>query len=169
MEGNPAISVLGANQKIFHGDDSFPDPSDGRSHMVVQDITGQFAYYNALPHSSLMIRRNAFEMVGGYDESLQCVLDWDLYVRLLCAGHKIYKCSVPLVMKRIHADQYFESRNHMAYALAGARVQARAIRELRGKWLLVLVIPWFLYRLTPRGFRLKIRSHLKMMEVFMVI
>lgn len=42
-----------------------------------------------LPTGNILIRRAAFEAVGGFDESLQSCEDWDLCVRLRAGGHRL--------------------------------------------------------------------------------
>ena len=40
--------------------------------------------------SATLIRRHAFEEIGGYDESLDAYEDWDLYLRLSLVGGLLY-------------------------------------------------------------------------------
>jgi glycosyltransferase involved in cell wall biosynthesis len=40
--------------------------------------------------SATLIRRSAFERIGGYDESLDTYEDWDLYLRLSLVGELVY-------------------------------------------------------------------------------
>jgi len=37
---------------------------------------------NPVPHSSVLVRREAFEAIGGYEPTLSSNIDWDLYIRL---------------------------------------------------------------------------------------
>jgi glycosyltransferase involved in cell wall biosynthesis len=48
------------------------------------------AAYCALYTSATLIRRSAFEAIGGYDESLDTYEDWDLYLRLSLDHRLVY-------------------------------------------------------------------------------
>lgn len=53
---------------------------------------------NSLAHGSILLRRDAVLAVGGYDESLARAQDYDLWLRLLRAGHTI--AAAPEVLYR---------------------------------------------------------------------
>lgn len=48
------------------------------------------AGYCALYTSATLVRRSAFEAVGGYDETIDVFEDWDLYLRLALQGQIVY-------------------------------------------------------------------------------
>ena len=55
--------------------------------------------------SAVMIRRDLFETIGGYDESLPACEDYDLWLRTTCR-FPVYLLPTPLVIKRGgHGDQ----------------------------------------------------------------
>lgn len=61
---------------------------------------------NPIFHSAVMYRRGIYDAIGGYDEGMPCLLDWDFYVR----GSKVTKLAnldVPVSYKRKHSGQYF--------------------------------------------------------------
>ncbi len=51
-----------------------------------EDIRGQLLFRCPFCHSSVLMRRAAFEAVAGYDESLPYAEDWDLWLRLGAQG-----------------------------------------------------------------------------------
>ncbi|HTU95314.1 MAG TPA: glycosyltransferase [Solirubrobacteraceae bacterium] len=51
------------------------------------------------------VRRRALEEVGGFDEAIFGAEDWDLWLRLLVAGHRADEAPGPLGLRREHADQ----------------------------------------------------------------
>lgn len=53
------------------------------------------AYRNILPVNACLYRRSAFEAVGGYDESLPVMEDWDFLLRIIQRGD-IGKCDSPV-------------------------------------------------------------------------
>ncbi len=64
---------------------------------------------NALTGASLMISRRLFLSLGGYDEKLRSCEDFDLWLRILDAGIKVYNIKLPLYLYRI--NEYGLSRN----------------------------------------------------------
>jgi GT2 family glycosyltransferase len=56
---------------------------------------------NAFVHSSVMIRRAALELVGGYDERCVRMQDYDLWLRLASVGG-VANLSDELVSYRVH-------------------------------------------------------------------
>jgi len=159
MEREPKIAVLASKQVLVHEEEQQINllPQEGATE--VWDMTRFLPYYNPLSHTSLLIKRSALEAVHGYDENLQSVVDWDLYVRLVAQGFRVYQCEKSLVMKRIHRHQFFEAKHRLGYVVTCAKIQARALsciggNPLRFAWL----VPWFVYRLLPRGLRMRLRS-----------
>lgn len=70
---------------------------------------------NPINHSSLFIRKSKLEKLGGYNEQRQSLLDYDLWLRLVSNGEKIYKQYDILASKRIHANQSFERKKRLRY------------------------------------------------------
>ena len=52
----------------------------------------------------MLIRRNAIEDVGGYDESMRVAEDTDLHWRLVEAGVRIGVRDEPLIVRRVFGD-----------------------------------------------------------------
>lgn len=57
---------------------------------------------NRIRIASALVRRSAFEGVGGFDTTLFGGEDWDLWVRLASAGHRILHLGEPLLERRVH-------------------------------------------------------------------
>src|SRR4030095_4013096 len=60
--------------------------------------------WNFIALPSVMVRRETFLRVGGFNEHLQYSEDWELWVRLLTAG-RIGQVPLPLCYRRIHSHQ----------------------------------------------------------------
>lgn len=45
-------------------------------------LRSSFLFFNPMGHSTVMFRREAFERIGGYDETLRASLDYDVLARL---------------------------------------------------------------------------------------
>ena len=55
-----------------------------------------------IPHSSVLVRRDVLVESGGYDEALPYCDDWDLWIRIALAGHRIVYVSRTLYRYRLH-------------------------------------------------------------------
>lgn len=81
-------------------------------------------------HAPCMVRREAYEAVGGYavsDERLR-VEDWDLWIRMYEKGFKGYSLSEHLYKMRDDRNAF--SRRKMKYRINEARVGASAVKKL---------------------------------------
>jgi glycosyltransferase involved in cell wall biosynthesis len=57
-----------------------------------------------------LVRRSAFDAVGGFDTSLIGGEDWEFWVRFAAAGHRLAHLSEPLVERRLHPEQASSAR-----------------------------------------------------------
>lgn len=58
---------------------------------------------NFVQHTGTMIRRSAYEAIGGYDERLRNSIDWDLWLRL-AKRYDVAYLREPLYAYRIHGE-----------------------------------------------------------------
>ena len=93
---------------------------------------------NFMTASSVMMRRDLFEQMGGFCEHLKSAEDWDLWVRV-AEHHRVGCCHEPLVRYRFHSGGM--SRNHSVMRRERARVVARALALERGR-----TIDWMMKR-----------------------
>ncbi len=81
MDANPRIGLSFTAARIINGKGQVvqvnPCPPDGRG-----AIYGLLSIRNIMVGSSVMVRRQAVEAVGGYDESLTSIENWDLWIRI---------------------------------------------------------------------------------------
>ena len=84
--------------------------------------------YNALFHSSVMFNKEMILEIGGYDESLACLEDFDLYVRA-AARFEIGNIDERLSLKRIHERQFFGGRHGIHFGPEGEH----AMNIVRGR------------------------------------
>jgi len=66
---------------------------------------------NKLTGASLLIEKNLFMAIGGYDESLRSCEDFDLWLRLLDSGIKAVNIELPLYLYRLNDNGL--SRNYV--------------------------------------------------------
>lgn len=94
---------------------------------------------NPLVHSSVMARRDSIEAVGGYAVDRRYQFDHDLYLRMRDAGMGLGRLRDPLVMKRVHDDQVFESSSLVPRLSSAWRLQVEHARRepVPGRYLLM--------------------------------
>lgn len=85
---------------------------------------------NFMTSSSVMVRRDVFQRLGGFTTSEKNAEDWDLWLRV-AADHEVSYCPEPLVRYRFHAGN--KSRNHQAMARARQSIVGRALASARGR------------------------------------
>ncbi len=138
FKGTSPFSLLCTNSTPFHNAETPQwhrslEPGD-EENLAIEDVTDRLLVRNPVCHSSILTDKKTLAAVGAYDESLPSQFDYDLWIRLAKHGHRIGRIQLPLVAKRIHSGQSFEARRRTRYLINSARTQARAIRELNGRW-----------------------------------
>lgn len=99
LENRPEISATYGDRLIVDEYDKIPS---------VVGISGDFSvkrllYQNYIDTNDVLIRRKAFEAVGGWDESLRKFADWNLWVRLGKAGYKFVR--IPIIITDYYAHE----------------------------------------------------------------
>ena len=87
---------------------------------------------NPLPHTSAMIRRDAFARVGLYDESYRTAQDYEAWLRLSEVG-RVAMLEEPLVEYHIHAGSVSAARR-FRQAINGYRARRGRIGFLTNAW-----------------------------------
>jgi hypothetical protein len=88
LEADPrAALVHGTTEVVGERGEPLPDQTEAQAAAFAEarrlgTSYGTLAGFCAMFTSATLIRRQAFESVGGYDESLDAYEDWDLYLRL---------------------------------------------------------------------------------------
>jgi glycosyltransferase involved in cell wall biosynthesis len=88
--------------------------SVGLASMKTADLYRHFASGHCPVNGcSVLIRRDNFDKVGLFDETLRFTQDWDMWMRLLLAGHEFPYMDESLLMYRVHdemASKIYESQ-----------------------------------------------------------
>lgn len=161
MESNPDIAVLSCSGMLVKEE---MDVRISDDIMAYQLSAETFLYRNPVHHSGTLIRMQALREVGGYDESRDCLFDYELWIRLLKQGKQIWRIDNGFIYKRIHSGQHFERRKRLHYLLATYRIRRSVSVDLLGGHKAVIPALLFLYGLLPRRFRHWIYSSRKNME-----
>jgi len=86
---------------------------------IVEELT---QLRNPIFRSSIMFRKTVIQNIGGYDESLPCMEDLDLYVRL-GSRHRLANMEERLSLKRLHARQFFGGERNVFASPEGKRAE----------------------------------------------
>jgi len=86
---------------------------------------------NFVTVSSVIIRREWFDRLGGFDEELSVCEDWDMWLRFSAAGGKAAVCREALTRYRWHAGAM--SRNASRMCAGRLKVLQRALQTPRGR------------------------------------
>ncbi|MBW1741145.1 MAG: glycosyltransferase [Deltaproteobacteria bacterium] len=125
----------------------------------IKNVTNHIIYYNPIRHSSTFIARESILKINGYSEKRKNLFDWEMFIRYVANGGKLYTISEPLIFKRQHKDQFFENKNRRSYIFSGIRLQYKAAINLKGNRLILGFLPLLiLYRLLPLELRMLFRN-----------
>jgi len=80
LEHNSEYVLIGSNIKIVDEKGNFMKETIFATEDT--EIRKKILKDNQIPHSSALIRKNAIDKIGGYDEKLSCVEDLDLFLQL---------------------------------------------------------------------------------------
>ena len=109
LKARPYIDLLGTEARHTSDLDAHADWPLGlppeRVDLVGRELLGR----NVLAHTSIMGRIDTFRAIGGYDDTRKRFFDYDLYLRARSHGARLARLPEPLVLQRVHGDQYFAS------------------------------------------------------------
>ncbi|WP_206951085.1 glycosyltransferase [Trinickia acidisoli] len=118
------------------------------------EFHGQIARYlnyrNIISHPTIVLRRDLLMSVGGYNESVGLLEDYDLYLKLLLRGAKYYCIQKPLVYVRISREQR-NRRGGIGYIWTEVKFRTRALmaRKISITGWVVGVMVYPIFRLSP--------------------
>lgn len=158
LESMPGLAAIAPSPHYLEEDERVAWPGAPAS-LRARDVTQDLVVLNPMTHSGAIMRRSAVVAAGGYDPALRTHFDYDLWIRLAGEHWRLGSVDERLVCKRLHAGQKFELSGRLAYILASARVQARAIRVLdAGLWAWMLLVGRLSWGLLPRWVRMGARQ-----------
>lgn len=100
--GDDDLAVLGTGVRIVQ-----PSGSTSRRHVRKALTAEDFVTGNPIVHGSVMMRRTAFEKVGGYDERFPTSEDIELWIRMIERGLKLRNTDEPLYDLHLHDDSIY--------------------------------------------------------------
>lgn len=157
LEAHPEVGVLGTGAREVDA----AGREVGRVRPPEDDATIRRVLIRANPfvHSSVVMRRNALERVGGYDESLPVAQDYDLWMRMSRVT-RLANLPEPLVVRRLLPERVSSVRDEDRLR-AEMRVRWRAVRSgMYPWWCLVFAVRPVLALALPPACRGALRRHL---------
>lgn len=124
MDAHPGTSVLGCRYRMISSGGKalgYSPKALAREH----EAMWRLPLGSTLPHPGVILRREAILQAGGYDEQRQHAEDYDLWCRLVQAGHHITNLPDCLLDYRTHPMQVssIHSDRQRAISLAIAQQQ----------------------------------------------
>jgi glycosyltransferase involved in cell wall biosynthesis len=89
---------------------------------TVDEIRWKLLFTSPLCHSSVMVRRNSLESIGGYNESLRHAADYDLWSRLVRGGCTVANVDEELMGLRVYPESDGMRANREQIAAEAAEV-----------------------------------------------
>lgn len=154
LEKNPNMAIVSTAMTYFDENGTW-----GRCSVITRPQPADMLYSGAFCHAACLVRREAFDAVGGYteDEKYLRVEDYDLWVKMYTKGYRGMNLTEALYHMR--DDRNAAARRKFRYRINEARVCANAVRLLglpKSGYLqtlrpiLVGLLPGFVYDLLHR-------------------
>ena len=124
-------------------------------------LTRKMLWQNVINHSSVMLRKSAVLGVGGY-RNVHLAEDYDLWLRLICAGKNL--CTTDFVLQAFSVDSDLNKRRGGTKFVSSEFALHRLVRSTKLQNILVSWVRLVLrlcYRLGPRFLRQVHRSKLQ--------
>jgi glycosyltransferase involved in cell wall biosynthesis len=141
LSSHPETVAVGSAARLMRESGAVTDGRIGRG--AGDDVRRDLLKRNTMVHPSMMFRRTAFEVVGGYDESVATMEDYDLWLRLGTVGalavlpealldYRVHgaQMSRSAPSAGAHVDKIGESRLALARTLGVSSVWARAWHKI---------------------------------------
>ena len=100
-------TMIGPDGEVIHGGRTWHDIQGEQKRYPVRSglrsLRDIFAFSNIFP--GFMLRRETFDGVGCFDQSIFPMDDYDLSMRVAGAGYGVYYCHEPLALRREHTGQ----------------------------------------------------------------
>ena len=127
LEAHPECALVGSQMRRFDecGASSIVSPPE---HPTQRDLVGRVPFF----HATIMMRRSAYEALGGYDATIRRAEDNDLWFRFFALGFRGGNIQAPLY--RYRENLATVKRRSIASRWELMRVQLRGYRQAGFPW-----------------------------------
>lgn len=126
LEKREEYDFVGSNMKVFDG-----NGFEGQVILPEKITKNDFLWNSPVSHPSIIVRKSAYEKVGGYrisKETRRCE-DYDLFMRMYSVGLKGYNIQENLYLYKVVLDTHNKYRP-MKYRIDEAVVRYKGFREM---------------------------------------
>lgn len=126
LDGEPDIAIVSTDMEHFDELGAW-----GRQVHPDAPVPADFVHGTPFNHAPCMVRREAYEAVGGYseDEKFLRVEDYHLWIKMYSAGFR--GRNIHEVLYQMRDDRNAYRRRRFSYRLNEARVKALAVKEFK--------------------------------------
>ncbi|AIU69544.1 hypothetical protein TEU_03845 [Thermococcus eurythermalis] len=164
MEQNPDYGLCGTKAYFINEEGKLilnPKISLNNNIVTHENIQRAILRFNPFIHSSILLRTQTLEQIGGYNERFETSQDYELWLRV-CRRYKCYILPKRLILYRIrtHGISYSKMRTSLKYSLC-ARYLA-ITKYGYPKWgIIYLIWPTISYIVPVRIKQIIFRRHLR--------
>lgn len=162
IKKNPGFFLVGTNFLIIY-DDEIPKWMQNldQENPKFYDVDDKILITNPISHPSVIMNKEKFIEIGGYDKYKTRLVDYDLWLRAYKINLKMGIIELPLVAKRIHKNQSFENKKRISYIFDSSKLQMKHIISNRRFLLILIPIIKFIVGLFPFRLRNKFNNIIK--------
>ena len=106
------------NADLVFSESRFFGITESQFRIPTEDIIGRLVVGNVVHVNAVLARRSALEQLDGFDESLNGLEDWDMWLRCVRAGSVVIVVNLPLAAVRIHSASMSTNRPRMNSRMA---------------------------------------------------
>jgi glycosyltransferase involved in cell wall biosynthesis len=125
LDAQPRVAVVGSRQREV---DAAGRELAPRTRVAAGVVNRVLRRYNPVPNTSAAFRRDVALAVGGYDPRWRYAAEYDLWLRIVAAGHDVVALDEPLSTREMGGANV-AARAERAQHLEALRIQARALRR----------------------------------------
>lgn len=116
-------------------------------------------YTNPVKHSTVMFDKMILKDELKYNENINKIVDYDLWLKFLAKKINFYNLNLPLSAKRIHSEQSYENKNRKKYLKDVYDLQKKFLKANNGTFKeRTIIIAKYLYGILPQFLRMKLKS-----------
>jgi teichuronic acid biosynthesis glycosyltransferase TuaG len=138
LDPNPAVGLVYCEAALFTEASPTEIPHSYWAHHPSGRILPSLLRHNVVPSPTPMVRREMFDQVGLFDESLGACEDWDMWIRIaqvsefgyvdrVLAKYRLHSANMSLDHERMMRNRFRVLEK--AFAAAGVSAEARRLRR----------------------------------------
>lgn len=126
----------------------------------VNSVGSELLIKNVISHPSVIFNKNIVIELGGYNEKINSLVDYDLWLRAHENNKKMGVINAKLVAKRIHQGQSYENKKRIIYIIKSAKLQLKFIMKEKKIYLILIPIIKLILGFLPFRIRNQINKYL---------